>query len=57
MDRLTKCRNEVRRLIRAVAFCKPDKKVSLLVAAFGKFAEFERLATEPPQEKMLNNSS
>lgn len=43
MREVANYKKELRRLIEAVAFAKPDKKHNLMLATFGKLAEFERL--------------
>lgn len=44
MDKVSNCREDLRRLIKKSAFAKDGKKrYNLMIATFGKLAEFERL--------------
>ena len=44
MDKISDCKKELRRLIKKSAFAKDtEKRYNLMIATFGKLAEFERL--------------
>lgn len=62
MDKILNCKNELRRLIKKSAFAKGKGiRYNLMIATYGKLAEFERLLTQNPDieklNKMLENTS
>lgn len=57
VDEIKKCEKELRRLVRAVAFCGASKKFNLIIATFGKIAEYKRLLSDNTEVERLENTS
>lgn len=56
MNKISDCKKELRRLIEKSAFAKgAEKRYNLMIATFGKLAEFERLLTHKPEVAELKD--